>query len=298
MREIQYIEEIKKIAGKSGKGVVRGIGDDCAVLKYRKGEYLLWSTDMLIEGTHFSLANAGYKDIGRKAAAVNVSDIAAMGGDPEYITVSLGLPGKTSSVNIKDLYKGIKSIASKYGIEIVGGDINGSKLLTVDISIIGTVARDKMVSRSGAGKGDRILITGPIRDGKKEHLTFSPRLDESSFLVSKYKPNAMIDVSDGISTDILRICGQSSVGCRIHEQFLPLSKGLTSDEALYYGESFEILFTMSRAKAEKLRSDMLSGKIKYKYYDIGEIVDRSMGAKLIRNDGRPVILRSDGYKHV
>jgi len=135
MKELQIINNIKKRTGEPPKGVKVGIGDDCAVLDYSKDKYLLWASDMLLEGTHFILKKASYKQIGRKAAAVNISDIAAMGGVPKYITVSLGIPPRTSSRAVEMIYDGIEEVCSLYRVKVVGGDTNKSKSLIIDISI-------------------------------------------------------------------------------------------------------------------------------------------------------------------
>ena len=133
MKELEIINEIRKGAGKPGKPIITGIGDDCAVLPYDKGHYLLWGTDMLAEGTHFTVKEAGFKKIGRKAVAVNISDIAAMGGYPKYITVNLGISRRMKKSHVSALYKGIFDICKEYGIKVVGGDTNRSNKLTVDV---------------------------------------------------------------------------------------------------------------------------------------------------------------------
>ncbi|MFC1548404.1 thiamine-monophosphate kinase [Candidatus Omnitrophota bacterium] len=292
MRELKLIEQIKKRAGRPGKGVKVGIGDDCAVLEYDSTRYLLWATDMLVEGTHFD-KRADYKKIGRKAVAVNISDIAAMGGCPKYITVSLGIPSGLKDTAVQTIYDGIFNICGEYGIKIVGGDTNRSGKLIIDVSIIGLVKKEHLVRRSGAREGDAILITGPVRNGKKEHLDFSPCLKESRFLAGKYKISSMIDVSDGIAMDMGRICSESGVGCQLHAGDIPLSKGLSINDALYYGESFELLFTTSKKQAK----DLLKRK-KTRYFIIGEVVSGKNGLKLINGKGRAETLKMKGFEHI
>jgi len=295
MKELEIIEQIRKKAGKPGGDVIAGIGDDCAVLKYSKEKYLLWSTDMLVEGTHFIVPDAGYKKIGRKAVAVNISDIASMGGIPRFITVSIGAPGPFRSRGFKSLYNGIEEVCEEFGVKLVGGDINRSEKLVIDISIIGTVEKNRLTKRSGARAGDKILITGPVRDGRKDHFGFIPRVKEARYLTSRYRITSMIDVSDGISLDIGRICDASDVGCSIYSGHIPLSRGLSLEDALYYGESFELMFTMSARECDKL----LSGKRgKHGFYVIGDILRRKKGRRLTGENGKVSVLEGRGFSHL
>ncbi|MDP8299868.1 MAG: thiamine-phosphate kinase, partial [Candidatus Tantalella remota] len=140
MKELKLIDDIRRRAGKPAKGVKLGIGDDCAVLEYDKKKYLLWASDMLIEGTHFRLKD-GYGKIGHKAVAVNISDIAAMGGKPLYITVSVGVSPKMTAGSVKKIYDGIFKMCRKYGVSVVGGDTVAAARLTIDVSIIGVVEK-------------------------------------------------------------------------------------------------------------------------------------------------------------
>lgn len=299
MREMEIIEKIRRRAGAFlEKGVRIGIGDDCAVLDYDDTRYLLWAVDMLIEGTHFKTGKASYKKIGQKAVAVNISDIAAMGGTPKYILVSFGAPFGIKTSKINAIYDGIFDICRKYGISIVGGNTARSSKIIIDISIIGFVEKNRLIRRAGAKKGDAVLITGPIRNGKKEHLNFVPRLKEACFLTKRYKVNAMIDTSDGIALDIRRICNESRTGACLYEGAIPLSKGLSLEDALYYGESFELLFTMNVKAARKLFIDLRKSKIPPEYFVIGEITDEKEGLTLIKKEGQISKLYSRGYEHL
>ena len=298
MKELKLIENIKKRAGRPGGKIETGIGDDCAVLGYDKGHYLLWATDMLVEGTHFNLNKTPYEKIGRKAVAVNISDIAAMGGVPKYITVTIGIPPKVKERAVEKIYDGIFSISKDYGIKVVGGDTNKSGKLVIDVSIIGTVAKQKLLKRCGAKEGDLILITGPVRDGKKEHLDFQPRVKEGKFLADNYKVSSMIDVSDGIALDVSRICSESGVGCRLYANAIPRSKGLSLNDALYYGESFELLFTMPVKEARKFFKGMRRRKGNGQYFVIGEVTPKKEGLILIGKEGREIPLKQEGFKHL
>ena len=298
MEELKLIETIRKRAKKSPKGVKLGIGDDCAVLDYDKKRYLLWATDMLVEGTHFRIKNTTYEKIGRKCVNVNVSDIAAMGGVPKYITVTLGLPKNIDKNALNKIYDGIFKACKAYGIQVIGGDTNRSKVLIIDISIIGTVEKKKLLTRSGAKEQQLILITGPIGNGRKEHMDFRPRLEEAEFLASNYKIGAMIDVSDGIAMDASRICTESRSGCRLYEETFPLSKGLSLKDALYFGESFELLFTMDVKEARRLFLDRRVKTKPPKYFVIGEITKRKDGLILVGKEGRLKKLKPRGFKHL
>ncbi|MCK4852566.1 MAG: thiamine-monophosphate kinase, partial [Candidatus Omnitrophica bacterium] len=242
MEELRLIEEIRKRAGSPGKGVRAGIGDDCAVLDYDSKKYLLWAADMLVEGTHFSVKEAGYRKIGRKAVAVNISDIAAMGGVPAYITVAAGIPPRMDRTAVRAVYDGIFGMCKDHGIRVIGGDTNRSDSLVISVSIIGFVEKKRLLRRNGAKEGDLILVTGLVRDGRRDHLDFVPRLKEARFLSARYSIHSMIDVSDGIAPDLGRICAESGLGCKVYAGSIPLSRRLTLEDALYYGESFELLF--------------------------------------------------------
>ncbi|MFH1305079.1 MAG: thiamine-phosphate kinase [Candidatus Omnitrophota bacterium] len=298
MRELKLINEIRKRAGRAGKGVIAGIGDDCAVLKYDKGRYLLWASDMLVAGTHFIPGKTPYEKIGRKAVAVNISDIAAMGGVPLYITVSLGLPRGTRKTDIRRLYDGIFGICREYNIKVVGGDTNRAGALVIDVSVVGIVEKKRLTRRSGAKEGDLILITGPVRNGKKEHLDFEPRLSEARFLSGRHKISSMIDVSDGIAPDAGRICSESGVGCVLYEGAIPLSKGLSVRDALYHGESFELLFTMNPKEAERLFLGMKRRKEVPQYFILGKITRDRDGMCLIEDEGRVTRLKMKGFEHL
>ena len=298
MEELRLIEEIRKRAGSPGKGVRAGIGDDCAVLGHDSRRYLLWGADMLVEGTHFRVKETGYRKIGRKAVAVNISDIAAMGGVPAYITAAVGIPPRMKRTAVGAVYDGIFGICEDYGIRVIGGDTNRSDRLIISVSIIGFVEKKRLIRRNGAREGDLILVTGPVRDGRRNHLDFVPRLKEARFLSARYRIHSMIDVSDGIAPDLGRICAESGLGCKVYAGSIPLSRGLTLDEALYYGESFELLFTMSAPESRRLFLDMRSGGRDPLYFIIGEMSRKSGGLRLIRDEGRSVAMKTEGYRHL
>lgn len=293
MEELKFINNLKRKNIPKNKLTFMGIGDDCAVLEYNKNEHILWASDMLIDGTHFNLSKDSLESIGHKAIAVNISDIAAMGGKAKCVLISIGIPKKFTINKINQIYKGINKLCNKYGIDVIGGDTNKSRNLVIDVSIIGIVKKKKLVLRNGAKEGDIIFVTGPIKNGKKEHLSFLPRTIEAEILIGKYKVNSMIDTSDGLALDLSRICSASKKGALIYEDYLPLTRGLTVEDALYYGESFELLFTMNKKEALKLIKNKKHNK---HFYVIGEIT----------NDGKMYIIDSlknkrkielKGYSH-
>jgi thiamine-monophosphate kinase len=295
MKELEFIKNIRKKSAKPADGLLMGIGDDCAVIEKDKKTFFVWGADMIAEGTHFRIKD-GYERIGRKSVAVNISDVAAMGGRPKYITVSIGMPCGMKTADALKIYKGISVIAGEYGVQLAGGDTVRSEKLVIDVSIIGTVLKKDLVKRSGAKEGDLILITGPVRNGRKEHLDFIPRISESGFLVKNYRPGAMIDVSDGIAADMGRICMESGTGCILFEKDIPLSPGLSMEDAMYYGESFELLFTMEKSKADKLISRKKRSGLA-DFFVIGAVTRSSRGMKIMRSSGRTIDLKMRCYDH-
>jgi thiamine-monophosphate kinase len=228
---------------------------------------------------------------------VNLSDIAAMGGRPGYIQVSLGVPAKMSSSALEALYDGIFRISEEFGVRLLGGDTNKSNNLVIDVSVIGRVSKRNITYRSGARCGDIILITGPVRDGKKEHLSFIPRVREAGIITGRYKVNAMIDTSDGIAPDIIRVCDESGTGCVLYQDAIPLSRGLALEDALYYGESFELLFSMSPSETRRMFVDAgKTGKAPMAFI-IGKMTPRLKGRVITGKEGKITRLRMDGYRH-
>lgn len=295
--EVGLIERIAR-GVRVDSSVIKGIGDDAAVIKWRPKHFGLFASDMLVEGVHFDAKKASFFEIGRKALGVNLSDIAAMGGLPRYAVVSLGLPGTLSVKVVDGIYAGIRSLAREYNVNIIGGDTNSSKKIIIDIAIIGEVKKDELVLRSGARIGDAIVVTGSLGGSiKGRHLTFTPRIKESQFLVRNFKIHSMIDISDGLSSDLVRICRSSRVGAKVYESLMPLAKGINLiKDALKDGEDFELLFTVSRRD-----SNVLIRKFKKKFKMpisvIGEITKKSAGIKIVDRYGRASDLKERGFGH-
>ena len=268
--EYGLIDELKKYAPIS-KAVIKGIGDDAAVLPYSKREYLLLTTDMLAEGTHFS-RRMPPQAIGHKALACNISDIAAMGGWPTFAVVSIGIPKNLSVGFIKDVYRGLRRTARNFNISIVGGDTIKTEKVVINVALLGLVEKKYLTTRDGARAGDWIFVTGPLGGSFKSgrHLNFSPRLPQARFLVEKFKPSAMMDISDGLSGDLNHILKASRVGARLDHASIPRPRGVSLSQALNDGEDFELLFTLSAQSAASLMDWQAREKMFY-FYPIGSI---------------------------
>jgi thiamine-monophosphate kinase len=295
--EIDLIERLAK-GIPLGKTVVEGIGDDAAVIKWRGEALLLFTCDMLIEDVHFRLAEATPFQIGWKALGRALSDVAAMGGRPRYALVSLGIDRRLPVSFLTGVYKGMKTLARRFGVNIVGGDTARSRKLIIDVSAIGEVERSRLVRRGGAKIGDVILVTGSIGGSKKgRHLSFLPRVEEARFLVENHRINAMIDISDGLILDLWRILTASSTGARLYENTIPVSTDAVSlKKAIQEGEDFELLFTMSAREARRFFETGLT-RMKTPVTLIGEVMDARYGYRLRTKDGRESRLEPKGYLH-
>ena len=294
--EFGLIEKIAKGA-RTDSSVVKGIGDDAAVLAWTKDKYLLATVDMLIEGAHFR-RSAPPQNIGWKALCCSLSDIAAMGGVPKWALVSCGLP-KNMTVRYADkIYSGIKKAAGRFGVNIVGGDTNASKKITIDVTVLGEVKKENLVLRSGAKAGDFIFVTGSLGGSiYGRHLNFIPRLKEAQILVKNFKINSMIDLSDGLSSDLNHIIKQSGVGAIVYGELIPKSRrAKTINNALCEGEDFELLFTMSKKEGFKLL-DKKARLFGIPVTRIGSVTDKKFGAKIADILGRKKDLIAKGFRH-
>ena len=292
--EIGFIKYLQKVI-KTDKSVIKGIGDDTAVLPYTQHSYLLMTADMLLEDVHF-LRSDSPRLIGRKALACNISDIAAMGGLPRHATISVGMPQDIKLAYVKEIIRGISDFARRYNINIIGGDTNHSRKIIIDIALLGVVEKDNLVLRSGARPGDFLFVTGPLGGSlaSGRHLSFTPRLYEARYLVKAYKPRAMIDVSDGLVLDLSRIAQASGVGALLYEGLIPKRKNVTLENALYDGEDYELLFALSPYQARRLER---KASRKIPAHKIGMITDTKNTIKLLVRDGAQKKLNIKGYMH-
>jgi thiamine-monophosphate kinase len=303
VKEVVLIEEIKRRLKPGnrplGRNVIVGMGDDAAVVRgSRRGPYLLYTADMLIEGVHFKKGEDPRK-IGYKVLAVSISDIAAMGGLPKYALVSVGLPRKNLTKVAAGLYQGIAACAKKFGVDVIGGDTNRSEKLVIDCFVAGEVERKRMVLRRTAKRGDAIFVTGPLGGSLSgKHLTFEPRVKAARFLVENFKVSSMIDLSDGLGTDLNRITEASSCGALIFENKIPLNRGVRNvNAALFDGEDFELLFTLPKADAFRLLKKAALLKKMFSFYAIGRITDLFSGVRMIMADGRTSEVACKGFRH-
>ncbi|HLG24154.1 MAG TPA: thiamine-phosphate kinase [Candidatus Nanoarchaeia archaeon] len=309
--EFELIDLIRKKAKISKSSAVRGIGDDAAVINYDKKNYMLFTTDSLVENVHFSLNYFSPKQVGMKAVEQNVSDIAAMGGIPKFALVSLGLKKSTNKKFVESLYDGILKAASKYKIEAIGGNITSSKDNFITIFLAGFVEKKKICLRSAAKKGDLVFCTGNVGksaaglellkskktgESVKSHIEPKSRLALSQKLV-RIGINSMIDVSDGVAPEISHICQESKVGAVIYADKLPISESTIEDAkksrknpvdfALYGGEDFELIFTADKSRLSKLKNLDVSV--------IGEIIDKKYGVKVVKG-GKEIKIKK-GFDH-
>jgi len=278
------------------KNVIKGVGDDAAVIGYRQGLHLLFTTDMLIEGVHFKLSKTRPSLVGRKALAVNISDIAAMGGIPKYAVVAFGFRSSSKVSFVKEILGGMKGIADKFGVDIVGGDTNRSDKLIISISLLGETEKKNLILRSGAKPNDVVFVTGRLggsyRSGR--HLKFVPRVKEARYLVKNFGISSMIDISDGLAGDLKRIAESSHVGVAIDDGAIPCNRGCKTTDALFDGEDFELLFTAPRKEAS-----LIEKKWPYdlKLTRIGEVTKSKGVIELLTKKGAKKKITKKGFNH-
>jgi len=301
--EFQFINRIKKKS--KNRNVIVDIGDDCAVIEYNDDSYHLYTTDMLVEGDHFSLDYFSPYQIGIKVMESNASDIAAMGGKPVYSLISLSLKEDTTVEFIDGVYNGINEICERYNFDLIGGDTTHGDKIVISLTLIGQVDKNKLKLRSAAEIGDLIVVSGPLGGstaGLKLFLNTIDGFDE----IKKYHTNpiseiknlpkilpvakAMEDVSDGLASEIRNICKMSKVGAKIFREKIPLNKGIKKssslldddpyDYALFGGEDFKLVYTVNKNDRHKIYGTV-----------VGEIIK---GEKILL-DGKE--LKNYGYDH-
>lgn len=343
--EFGLIEHLTKDIKPQNTSTQYGIGDDCAVLSYPASQVLV-TTDLLMEGVHFDLTYTDLKNLGYKAAMVNISDIFAMNGTPRQMVVSIGLSKRFTVEDMEMFYAGLKTACNKWNVDIVGGDTTSSYTgLTISITCIGEAAKEDIVYRNGAKETDLICVSGDLgaaymglqllereksvyyqqmeeakRKGNKKELEnlsqFQPDFAGKEYLLQRQlnteargdiikrlkdagiKPTAMMDISDGLSSELMHICKQSNVGCRVFEKNLPIDyqTAVMAEEmnmnvttcALNGGEDYELLFTVpigDYAKIETLEDVRL----------IGHITKPELGCMLITRDDNEFELKAQGW---
>ncbi|MGV6828372.1 MAG: thiamine-phosphate kinase [Flavobacteriales bacterium] len=313
------------------KSTIKGIGDDAAVLSF-KNEIVV-TTDLLVEGVHFDLSYMPLKHLGYKAVVVNLSDLYAMNAQARQITVSVAVSSRFPVEALEELYQGIKTAANFYQIDVIGGDTTSSKTgLLISITAIGTANKKELVYRNGAKENDLLVVTGDLGAAylglqvlEREKKVFQvnpnsqPDLDNYTYLIERQlkpearkdiskllrdlnvQPTSMIDISDGLSSEVIHICNQSKVGCNLYEDKIPLDPQVisTCEEfqldsttiALSGGEDYELLFTIKQEDFEKIKGNP-------NFSIIGHITQKSEGMHLITRDHTKIELIARGWNAI
>ena len=329
--EFGLIDRITKPFKNVNSSTIKGVGDDAAILDYGTKQIVV-STDLLTEGVHFNLMYVPLKHLGYKAVVVNLSDICAMNAIPKQITVSIAVSGKFSVEAIEELYSGIKLACEKYNVDLIGGDTTSSLTgLTISVTAMGEVEKDNVVLRGGAKPNDLLCVSGDLGGAfmglqllERENEVFKvnenmkPQLEGYDYILERQlkpearvdivaalkqlgiKPTSMIDISDGLSSEIHHICKNSSVGCSIYEdkivmdfQTRTMAEELNINPlvaALNGGEDYELLFTIDIKDYEKVKNDP-------DFSVIGHITDPSVGINLITGAGSAIPLEAQGWTH-
>lgn len=327
--EFGLIDRLTKDIKLGNPQSLRGVGDDAAVMRYADTDVLV-TTDLLLENVHFDLTYVPLKHLGYKAAVVNFSDIYAMNGTPRQITVSLGVSKRFTVEHIETLYEGIRLACEIYGVDLVGGDTSASHQgLVISITCIGDAPADKIVYRDGARDTDLICVSGDLGAAymglqllEREKIAsagqkdFQPEFGGKEYIIERQlkpearkdivaalakagiKPTAMMDVSDGLSSELIHICTQSHCGCRIYEDRIPIDYQTASmaeelnmnlvTAALNGGEDYELLFTVPLADHEKIKK--IEG-----VHVIGYITRPELGCAMITRDDTEIPLRAQGW---
>lgn len=327
--EFGLIDHLTKNIKLTQKSSEKGVGDDAAVLDFN-GKKTLISTDLLLEGIHFDLAYSPLKHLGYKAVQVNLSDIYAMNGMASQVTVSLGMSSRFPLEAIEELYEGIYLACDKYGVDLVGGDTTSSKQgLVISVTSIGYADEKDITYRNGAQEGDLICVSGDLGGAyvglqllEREKMIYlenpniQPDLEGKDYIVERQlkpearkdvvellkeievKPTSMIDISDGLASEILHICQQSDKGCNLYEEKIPIdpmtyetAREFNLDPtvcALSGGEDYELLFTVSQADYDKI-------KFKMDISIIGYITERNAGCNLVTKSGNMHPLKAQGW---
>jgi len=330
--EFGLIDRLTKSIELKNSSTLQGVGDDAAVMNYGSN-CVVFSTDLLTEGIHFNLMYVPLKHLGYKAVVVNLSDIYAMNARPRQITVNLAISGKFTVEALEELYAGMYLACDKYGIDLVGGDTTSSLTgLTISVGALGEAKRENLISRDGAKAGDLLCVTGDLGGAymglqllERENEVFKvnqkmqPKLEGYNYILARQlkpearadiinafeklqlKPTSMIDISDGLSSEILHLCKNSQVGCRLNEESIPMddqTKKMAAElsinplvAALNGGEDYELLFTIPAEEHEKIKNDP-------DFTVIGRMTEAKVGANLATTGGSLIPLQAQGWKHL
>ena len=322
--EFGFIKRIENGCLIRDTNVIRGIGDDCCVFRTSGEMAIVLTTDMLVEEIHFLLDAISPFELGRKALAVNLSDIAAMGGTPREGVISIAIPDRVDLATLDEVYHGMKSMAKEFAVNLLGGDTTSSpKHLVINIALVGEVKEDEILYRSGARAGDVIFVTGPVgssaagldlilqkrdREGWQDlieaHHNPYPHLKAGRIIAGMKVATSLIDVSDGIAADLGHICTESKLGAILEETMVP-----TTDKfkdycrkfhvdskylALHVGEDYVLLGTVSPESANDLRAALQSGGCEF--YRIGYMVAEP-GLQLRTRKNSLEKMRANGWDH-
>lgn len=327
--EFGLIDQLTRDFKVKNASTLRGVGDDCAVIDY-EGKKTLVTTDLLLEGIHFDLTYTPLKHLGYKAVAVNLSDVYAMNGTPRQITVSLGISKRFTVEHINELYSGIYAACEKYGVDLVGGDTSASVTgLLISITCLGEAGEQDIVYRNGARDTDLVCVSGDLgaaymglqllereRVASAGQKDFQPDFAGREYLLERQlkpepranviaelhklgiHPTAMMDISDGLSSELLHICKDSNVGCRVYESRIPIDyqTAVMAEElnmnlvtaAMNGGEDYELLFTVPLTEHEKVEQ-MKTARL------IGRITKPELGAYLVTRDDAEMEIRAQGW---
>jgi len=330
--EFGLIDHLTKNIELKNTSTKYGVGDDCAILEYGEKQVLV-STDLLVENVHFDLSYVPLKHLGYKAVMVNLSDVYSMMGKASQITVSIALSNRFPIEAVEELYEGINLACKLYDVDLVGGDVTSSNLgLVISITVIGEVEKDKAVKRNGAKDGDLLVVSGDlggaylglqVLEREKEVYKVNPdsqpdlsgydyimerqlkpeaRMDIPKILNElNVLPTSMIDISDGLSSEVLHICNQSKVGCNIYEEKIPLDPTVISaceefnldatTVALSGGEDYELLFTIKADDYDKIKGNP-------SLTVIGHMTDASSGTNLVTRAGESIAIKAQGWNHM
>jgi thiamine-monophosphate kinase len=330
--EFGLINHLTKGIKISNNSTLKGVGDDAAVVDIGEQEAMLISTDTLVEGVHFNLMYTPLKHLGYKAVAVNVSDICAMNGTAEQITVSIAVSSKFPVEALEELYEGIHAACEHYKVDLVGGDTTSSLSgLVLSVTAIGKADKEAITYRNGAKEYDLLVVSGDlggaymglqVLEREKEvfqaNPSIQPDLDGHDYIIERQlkpearkdvvkilkelevKPTAMIDISDGLASEIIHICSQSKVGCHIYDEKIPIDAKTSitaldfnldpSTCALNGGEDYELLFTIPQSDFEKINTNP-------NFSIIGHITNEKDGIYYIDKQGSAIELKAQGWRH-